>query len=203
MRRPGASLPPSQIVTFKPSISEDNTPLEIGDHMRTRFIALFFLCFGLTSFTHAEQPWFEGKLVLTSSAATDSYRTYKVALVMGDRAALLFNYAGNFNAEPNDRSAGGCPACVVAQRLLSTLLHDCQATQADFCSHQMPIHYRVETCGNGRAQCLAIDFPKDPSKGLEGKHKTLWLVADIRSAADVAADNRQACLGSEFHVCGQ
>jgi hypothetical protein len=143
----------------------------------------------------------EGKLVLSASSIVDGYRTYKVALYMGDQGALLWNYPGKFAPQANDFAANtDCPLCQVAQRMLNVLLQDCHNTPADFCQHQMPIRFRRGECTG--FPCLGIDFPLDPSRGLEGKHKTLWLVTPIRPAVEVAADTSRACIGSREYQCG-
>jgi hypothetical protein len=150
---------------------------------------------------YAKKPaWAEGKLVLAGSAMTDGYRTYKVTLVMGDQAAILWNRAGAFNLEAADLVGGDCDVCLVAQRTISTMLLDCGKTQADFCQHQMPISYHLDTC-RGHT-CLAIDFPLNPERGLAGRHKTMWVVAQILPAAEAAAETRERCLASQQHyVC--
>jgi hypothetical protein len=152
----------------------------------------------------AGAAWQEGKLVLSSSALANNYRTAKIALYMPDgRGAAIWNYAGQFTPE-DAAGAGDCDICRIAQRTIDVLLGDCQETRADFCQGQIPIHYRVSSCVAqvGRVECLAIDFPLDPKKGgLSGRHKTLWIVAPIRPAQEVREDNRAMCIGSEGIGC--
>lgn len=160
-------------------------------------LALLVLC---ASPAFAKSPaWKEGKLLLSASAASDGYRTYKIVLLMGDQAAKLWNHAGKFDLQSSDPRE--CPSCTVAQGLIDSMLQDCRKTPADFCQHQVPIRYHLDACTVDHIPCLAVDFPLDPRKGLEGKHKTAWMVVAIRPAAEVAADSFETCIASRSYDC--
>jgi hypothetical protein len=175
---------------------------EISNDMKAALIAAV-LALMIQPIVARGAAWQEGKLVLSSSALENNYRTAKIALYMPDgRGATIWNYAGQFT--PDDAPAGDCDICLIAQRTIDVLLGDCEQTLADFCQGQIPIHYRVGSCAAqvGRVVCLAIDFPLDPKKGgLSGRHKTLWIVAPIRPAQEVREDNRAMCIGSEGVGC--
>jgi hypothetical protein len=145
--------------------------------------------------------WEEGKLALSTSAMTDGYQTYKVALYMGDLGAVLWNGAGDFALRAGDPESGDSDRARLIARLIDFLREDCRQTQADFCSHQIPVRYRRETCTADHVPCLGIDFPLDPAKGLEGRHKLVWIVTPIRPAAEVRADNSPTCVASRYYDC--
>jgi hypothetical protein len=168
----------------------------------SRYLFCLVLIFPLASFGKGHELS-EGKLVLTASAMTDGYRTYKIAIYMGDRGALLWNHSGKFAPQANDLGAGDCTLCRIAQRLIDTMLGDCEATHADICQHQVPVHYRTDSCNHGLNSCLAVDFPEDPSRGLGSKYKTIWFITPIRPASEIESETRTACIGSETVDCGE
>lgn len=170
---------------------------------RTRKMKLLILlgALALAATPAYSAKWEEGKLALSTSAMTDGYQTYKVALYMGDLGAMLWNGSGDFGLHAGDPESGDRARSDVIARLVNFLRADCRATEADFCSHQIPVHYRRESCTAERVPCLAIDFPLDPARGLEGRHKTVWIVTPVRPAAEVRADTSPTCVASRYYDC--
>lgn len=155
----------------------------------------------LAALPAAGAKWEEGKLALSTSAMVDGYQTYKVALYMGDFGTVLWNGSGDFGLRSSDPESGDRARSDVIARLIAFLRADCRQTQADFCSHQIPVRYRFDTCTEERISCLAIDFPLDPARGLEGRHKTVWMVTPVRPAAEVRADTSKTCVSSRYYDC--